>query len=260
MRARCRMIVATILRLYPLLLVVVAWEAVARLGLVRPVFLPGFSAILVQAGHLAGAGDLWMPLAVSLFRAAAGLALALVGGIAIGFLMARWRLLSRMLDPLVAFGYPAPKLAFVPIFILWFGIDHLSKILLVAFSCIFPIIIAACAGAQSVPVRQIWAAQAMGTSRSALFRRVIWPAALPSLLSGIRVAVPLALLTEFTAEMVAGGGGLGGALVLAQRYFEGASVFVYVLTMLISGYAIDSAFLAARRWILRWHESEAAIE
>jgi ABC-type nitrate/sulfonate/bicarbonate transport system permease component len=243
--------------LYPLLLVVLVWETVARLGIVRPVFLPSFSAVVQQAWQLARSGDLWSPLAVSLFRAGAGLALALASGVIVGFLMARWRVLSRILDPLISFGYPAPKLAFIPIFILWFGIDHLSKILLVAFSCVFPVIISAYVGAQTVSIRQIWAAEAMGTTPTQLFRRIVLPATLPSLMSGIRIAVPLALLTAFTAEMVAGGGGVGGELVLAQRYFEAPSVFVYILVMLVSGYAADSAFLAARRWILRWDESEA---
>ena len=257
MNARLGNIGRMIASLCPLLVVVVVWESVARAGLVRPIFLPSFSAVMAEAWVLARSGDLGMPLLVSLYRAAAGLAIALAWGIPIGFLMARWRLVWRMLDPLVAVGYPAPKLAFVPIFVLWFGIDHLSKILLVAFSCLFPIIISAHAGALTVSLRQIWAAQAMGTSQAALFRNVIFPATLPTLMSGLRVAVPLALLTAFTAEMVAGGGGLGGALVLAQRYFESPAVFVYILTMLISGYVIDSAFLMARRRLLRWDDSEA---
>ncbi|MBV9237417.1 MAG: ABC transporter permease [Xanthobacteraceae bacterium] len=257
MRARVVALSRQIARLYPLLLVIVAWQAAAQFGWVRPAFLPSFSSVVLKAWVLAGSGELWSPLFVSLYRAGAGLALAIAIGIPVGFLMARWRPVWRALDPLVAFAYPAPKLAFVPIFILWFGIDHLAKILLVAFSCTFPIIISAYSGALTVSVRQIWAAQAMGTPPLTLFRRIILPAALPSLLSGLRISIPLALLTAFTAEMVSGGGGLGGGLVLAQRYFESETVFVYILTMLISGYVIDSLFLMARRWILRWDESEA---
>lgn len=256
MKGRFGKIIRQIAALYPLLLVILVWEAVARLGLVRPTFLPSFSAVMVKAWLLAGTGELWAPLWVSLYRAGAGLALALAVGIPLGFLMARWRALWRVFDPLVALGYPAPKLAFVPIFILWFGIDHLSKILLVAFSCVFPIIISAYAGALTVSLRQIWAAQAMGTSHLKLFTRVIFPATLPALMSGLRISVPLALLTAFTAEMVSGGGGLGGELVLAQRYFESPTVFVYILTMLVSGYLIDSVFLMLRSWILRWDDSE----
>jgi ABC-type nitrate/sulfonate/bicarbonate transport system permease component len=240
---------------YPLLLVIALWEVAAWMELVRPVFLPSFSAVVVRALELIQSGELFGPLLVSLFRATAGLAIALVVGLPLGFLMARWKLVNRILDPLVAVGYPAPKMAFIPIFILWFGIDHLSKILLVAFNCVFPIIISAYAGARTMSVRQLWAAEAMGTNHVQLFTRVIFPATLPSLMSGLRISVPLALLTAFTAEMVAGGGGLGGALVLAQRFFESQTVYVYILTMLITGYIIDSAFLAMRRHVLRWDES-----
>jgi ABC-type nitrate/sulfonate/bicarbonate transport system permease component len=239
---------------YPLILLAIVWEAVARLGYVRPVFLPPLSAVFAQFWPLAAAGDLVQPLLVSLYRAAAGLALAIVLGVAIGFLMARMRVVRWLLDPLIAFSFPSPKIAFLPIFILWFGIDHLAKIALVAFTCVFPFIVAAYAGATTVPTHQLWAARAMGTSNLALLRRVVFPASLPSLMSGVRVGVPYALVTAFTAEMVAGGGGLGGEMVLAQRYFETPTVFVYLLIMLATGYVIDLGVLALRRRILRWHE------
>jgi ABC-type nitrate/sulfonate/bicarbonate transport system permease component len=239
---------------YPLILLAIVWETVARLGYVRPVFLPPLSIVLAQFWPLATGGDLIAPLAISLYRAAAGLALAIVLGVAIGFLMARVRAVRWLLDPLIAFSFPSPKIAFLPIFILWFGIDHLAKIALVAFTCIFPFIVAAYAGATTVPTHQLWAARAMGTSNFALLRRVVFPASLPSLMSGVRVGVPYALVTAFTAEMIAGGGGLGGEMVLAQRYFETPTVFVYLLIMLATGYVIDLGVLALRRHILRWHE------
>src|SRR5262249_33900541 len=149
---------------YPLILLAIVWEAVARLGYVRPVFLPPLSAVFAQFWPLAAGGDLVQPLLVSLYRAAAGLALAIGLGVAIGFLMARMRVVRWLLDPLIAFSFPSPKIAFLPIFILWFGIDHLAKIALVAFTCIFPFIVAAYAGATTVPTHQLWAARAMGTS------------------------------------------------------------------------------------------------
>jgi ABC-type nitrate/sulfonate/bicarbonate transport system permease component len=239
---------------YPLILLAIVWEAVARLGYVRPVFLPPLSAVLAQFWPLAAGGDLVQPLLVSLYRAAAGLALAIVLGVAIGFLMARMRVMRWLLDPLIAFSFPSPKIAFLPIVVLWFGIDHLAKIALVAFTSVFPFIVAAYAGATTVPTHQLWAARAMGTSNLALLRRVVFPASLPSLMSGVRVGVPYALVTAFTAEMVAGGGGLGGEMVLAQRYFETPTVFVYLLIMLATGYVIDLGVLALRRRILRWHE------
>jgi ABC-type nitrate/sulfonate/bicarbonate transport system permease component len=240
--------------LYPLMLVAIAWEVTARLGLIRGIFLPRLSTVMELIPKLVADGQLIEPLFVSLFRATAGLLLALVVGVTLGFSMARNRIVRFLIEPLVSFGFSSPKIAFLPIFILWFGIDHVSKILLVALTSVFPFIVAAYEGARNVTVNQLWAARAMGTSNMLLLQRVVLPASLPSLMSGLRIAVPYALMTAFTAEMIAGGGGLGGALVLAQRYFETPTVFAYILIMLGTGYALDIAFISVRRHVLRWHE------
>ena len=239
---------------YPLLLLALLWEVAASMGWVRPVFLPPLTAVIGQLVALMKSGELIGALAVSLYRTVVGLALAISVGVVVGFLMARIQAVRWLLDPLIAFSFPSPKVAFLPVFILWFGIDHLSKIALVAFTCVFPFIIAAYAGATTVPTHQLWAARAMGTSSRGLLLRVIFPASLPSLMSGVRVGVPYALVSTFTAEMIAGGGGLGGELVLAQRYFETPSVFVYLLVMLAAGYVIDMGVLRLRARVLRWHE------
>jgi ABC-type nitrate/sulfonate/bicarbonate transport system permease component len=239
--------------LYPLTLVAIAWEATAQLGLIRGIFLPRLSTVIALIPKLAAEGQLFQPLLVSLYRAAAGLLLALVLGVSLGFLMARNRVVQFLIEPLVSFGFSSPKIAFLPIFILWFGIDHVSKIMLVALTSVFPFIVSAYEGARNVTINQLWAARAMGTPDAALLRRVVLPASLPSLMSGLRVAVPYALMTAFTAEMIAGGGGLGGALVLAQRYFETPTVFAYILIMLGTGYVLDIAFVRMRRHVLRWH-------
>ena len=198
-----------LLRLYPLLLVALVWEAAARGGLVRPLFLPPLSTVLAGMPGLLRDGDLAGPLLTSLGRAAAGLVIAMAAGLILGLAIARLRWARLLFGPLVAFGAPAPKIALLPVFIAWFGIGHFSKSLLVAATAVFPFILAAQAGAEGVPMRQIWAARAMGTSSLALFQRVVFPAALPSVLNGVRVAVPYALITAFTAEMIAGGGGAG---------------------------------------------------
>ena len=203
---------------------------------------------------LAADGQLIQPLFVSLYRAAGGLLLALVVGVD-----------ARISDGAQPHrSIPDRAACILRIFIaencvpanfhLWFGIDHVSKILLVALTSVFPFIVSAYEGARNVTVNQLWAARAMGTSNMLLLQRVVLPASLPSLMSGLRIAVPYALMTAFTAEMIAGGGGLGGALVLAQRYFETPTVFAYILIMLGTGYVLDIAFIWARRHVLRWHE------
>jgi ABC-type nitrate/sulfonate/bicarbonate transport system permease component len=239
---------------WPLLVVAALWEAMARAGLVRPLFLPPLSATLAQGLALLADGEIVAPLATSLFRAFAGLGLALGVGVALGLGMARSRRLRLLADPFVALAFPAPKIAFLPIFVLWFGIEHLSKILLVAFACVFPLVIATYHEAEAVRPRLLWSARALGTGEAALARRIVLPASLPGIFAGLRVAVPVALVTDFTAEMVAGGGGVGAALMFAQRFFETPTVFVYILVMLASGLVCDGLLLALRRRVLRWHD------
>jgi ABC-type nitrate/sulfonate/bicarbonate transport system permease component len=242
----------TIAGFYPLAIVALLWEGAARMGAVPPIFLPSLSESCRQLWTLATSGDLIEPLGVSLYRAAVGLLIAAAVGVTFGIAMARVRAVRWLLRPLVALGFPAPKVAFLPIFILWFGIDHVSKIALVAITSVFPFVVAAQAGASSVPQVQIWAAEAMATSRIGTFWRVVLPASLPSLMSGMRVAIPYALVSAFTAEMIAGGGGLGGDLVYAQRNFDTPTVYAILLVMLALGYVIDVAVLAVRARVLRW--------
>jgi ABC-type nitrate/sulfonate/bicarbonate transport system permease component len=255
-RSRARGLLRSIIAGYPLLLVAILWEAAARSGLVHPVFLPPFSRVLVRTYELTTSGQLLEPLLVSLYRAGAGLALAMAAGVLLGLLMARFRVVEWLLNPVLTIGFPAPKVAFLPIFILWFGIDHLSKIALVIAFCVFPFIIAAHAGASRVPKAQVWAARAMGTPSLATLWLIVLPAALPSLMSGVRVAVPYSLVSAFTAEMIAGGGGLGGDLVYAQRNFETPTVFAILIVMLIVGYAVDHGVMLLRHRILRWYEAD----
>jgi ABC-type nitrate/sulfonate/bicarbonate transport system permease component len=252
--SRVKAVFSAGLEMYPIILVAVVWEIVTRLGLVPPIFLPPLSHVLASLLKQIASGEIFEPLFVSLYRALVGLLIAMVGGILIGFLMSQISWFRRLMNPVVILGFPAPKVAFLPIFILWFGIDHLSKIALVAFSSIFPFIIVAQSGAATVSRVQLWAARAMGESRLGTIGRIILPAALPSLMSGIRVAVPYALISAFTAEMIAGGGGLGGNLVYAQRFFETTTVFTILLVMLASGWFIDHALLMLRRRLLSWHD------
>ncbi len=239
---------------YPLFLVLLLWETVSRLGLTRPLFLPSVPDVVSQFGAMLASGDIVGSLLLSLYRAFAGLALAIVGGMAVGLVMSRSYWVHWALDPLISIGLPTPKIAFVPIFILWFGIDSLSKILLVAFTCVLPMAVATYHGAIGISRTVIWSAEAMGTSESKMLYRVILPACMPYVFSGVRVTTPVALITAFTAEMISGGGGVGANLMFAQRFFQTPTVFVYILVMLITGFVFDSVLLGLRDRMIHWQD------
>jgi ABC-type nitrate/sulfonate/bicarbonate transport system permease component len=241
---------------YPIALVVALWAVASASGWTRPIFLPSPVVVLQQAWQLLADNEVVRPVGVSLYRALAGLVLAFVVGMPLGLLMAQSRWVRRAVEPLVAVAFPAPKITFMPVFILWFGIDSTSKILLVAFTCIFPIIVASYEGAISVPSVMLWSARAMGTSRARMVRRVLLPFAVPLIFSGVRVAVPIALITAYTAEMVAGGGGLGAMLMYAQRFFTTPTVFVCIVLMLLSGIVLDRVMLALRNHLMPWQSED----
>jgi ABC-type nitrate/sulfonate/bicarbonate transport system permease component len=230
------------------------WELVARLHLVPPLFLPAFTTVAATLGRAIADGSLASDLSLSLFRAFAGLALATIIGIVVGIVMARSRVVHWLADPLVALGFPSPKIAFIPVFILWFGIESWSKILLVAFACVFPLIIGTYNAAKAVNRVLVWSAFSLGATRRELLTHLILPACFPRVFATLRIALPVSLITTFTAEMVTGGGGMGGTLVYSQRFFESPTVFAYILVMLCVGLALDAAMTALQRRYLAWAE------
>jgi len=238
-----------------ILLFIALWEVAARVHVAPAILLPPFSIVAEQLWRSILDGTLAADLSLSLARAICGLVLATAGGVILGLLMARNRMVDWLVDPLVALGFPAPKIAFIPIFILWFGIESLSKILLVMFACIFPVIIGTYSAARAVSRQFIWSALSLGSSRSSVFLHVILPACYPRIFTTFRIAVPVGLITTFTAEMVAGGGGMGATLIYSQRFFESPTVFAYIVVMLAIGLMFDAAMRRFQSRFLRWAES-----
>jgi ABC-type nitrate/sulfonate/bicarbonate transport system permease component len=237
-----------------ILLFIALWEIAARIHVAPAILLPPFSIVAEQLWHSTLDGTLAADLSLSLARAVCGLALATAGGVVLGLLMARNRAVEWLADPLVALGFPSPKIAFIPIFILWFGIESLSKILLVTFACIFPVIIGTYSAARAVSRQFVWSALSLGSRRASVFLHVILPACYPRIFTTFRIAVPVGLITTFTAEMVAGGGGMGATLIYSQRFFESPTVFAYIVVMLAMGLAVDAAMRGFQTRFLRWAE------
>lgn len=234
--------------------IVAAWELVSALELVDTFFLPRFSSIILQMLEMIGDGSLIQHAAISLLRALAGFFLAALVGTAIGLGMARKRAVHWTFDLAISVGNPAPKIALLPAFILWFGLGHESKILMVALSCVFPVVLSTYVGALGVNRLLIWSAMSMGTTEGAMFKKVVLPHTLPFIFAGLQIALPIALIVVFVTEMVAGGGGLGFLLIYSARFFEIPREFVALFTVLILGFALDRLLLFTRSRVLGWHE------
>jgi ABC-type nitrate/sulfonate/bicarbonate transport system permease component len=243
--------------MFSILVLLLAWEIFARSGRVTPFMLPPFSAVAERIYSDAAGGDLWRNLGLTMYRALTGFAIAAAGGVALGALMSRNRLVRWFFDPIISVGFPMPKIAFLPIIILWLGLYDVSKISIVVFDAIFPVVTATLAGIAAVDRELIWSARNMGASEREVVWQIALPAALPQILTGLQVALPIALIVAIIGEMVMGGYGLGGAMMSASRFADSRGVFAGIVEIAIVGYALIKAMAVVRRRLLVWHQETA---
>ena len=242
-------------RLGVLAAVLVAWQLLALRGLPDYVLSP-----LDIARHFVaalGTRELYVDAAASLARALPGFAIGTLLGVALGLAAGIARSFDEMLSPLVFLTYPVPKIVMLPVFMLWFGIGDLSKVLIIALACFYPAFINAYYGARATPRILVWSARNMGASEAAIFRRVVLPGALPQIFAGLRVALALSFIVMFAAEMINARSGLGHLIREAENSMRFDLMYVSLLAIAILGYAGDRLLRFARARLLRWEESHA---
>ena len=248
-------------RIAPLISVIAlaaAWELVARSGAVTPFMLPALSAVIERIWHDLVAGDLPINTAVTLYRALVGFLIGAVAGIALGVAVSRNGLAYWFFDPIISAGFPMPKIAFLPVVILWLGVYDLSKISMVAVEAIFPVVTATIVGIRGVERELLWSARNMGASGRELLWQIAFPAALPQIITGLQVALPIALIVAIVTEMYMGGYGLGGAMNTASRFADSRGVFAGIVEIAVIGYAMVKGMSMARRRLLLWHQEAVA--
>jgi ABC-type nitrate/sulfonate/bicarbonate transport system permease component len=241
-------------RLAPVVALLAAWEIFARSGAVTPFMLPALSAVAERILDDALDGELFVNIGVTLWRALAGFAIAAAGGVLIGAAMARNAVARWFFDPIISVGFPMPKIAFLPVIILWLGLYDVAKITMVVLDAIFPVVTATIVGIAGVEKELVWSARNMGAKNRELLWQILLPAALPQILTGLQVALPIALIVVVVTEMQMGGYGLGGAMMQASRFANSRGVFAGIVEIAIIGYALVVAMAWLRRWLLRWHQ------
>jgi ABC-type nitrate/sulfonate/bicarbonate transport system permease component len=247
----------TFVRYSPLLLLALAWEAVARLGLVSELALPPLTAVIAAWVELIQSGELVTNGASSLYRAAAGLLLAITVGTVLGIVMAWWRPVNALLSPIVEVFYPMPKSALIPVTVLWLGFGDGSKILLIFLGCMLPVTIGAFNGARSSDQALVWSARSMGASRLRMLWDVVLPSAMPELLNGIRTALALSFILLVSSELIVARQGFGYLIGFLGANGSYEPMFAVVLTVAFLGFAADRAYQAIVRRALSWREEAA---
>ena len=242
----------------------VIWLAITGSGLfqplVSPTFLPSPVTVARTFMKLADTGYQGHTLAhhflISLMRFGLAFAFCIAVGVPIGLLMGMHSAVRAVLDPPIETTRPIPKLALLPLFIIWFGIGELSKTIVI-IAALFPMIsISAMQAVRSVSIRKIQAAQSLGANRRTIFWRVLLPASLPGIFTGIRVSVGIGVTMLVGAEMVATSDGIAWMALTAADFVQTDVVLVGVLIMAALGYGLDLVFRALERRIVHWAGKE----
>lgn len=241
-------------RVFSILLLLAVWEILARSGSFTHFQLPAFSEVVARIWNDAWSGDLWINTALTLYRALTAFAICAVLGVIIGMAMSRNALANWFFDPIISVGFPMPKIAFLPVVILWLGVYDVSKITMIVIDAIFPVIAATVIAIQGVERELIWSARNMGANNRELLTQIVLPAALPQIMTGLQVALPLSLIVAVVAEMLMGGYGLGGAMMTASRFANSTGVFAGIVEIAVVGFCLVKAMALIRRRLLVWHQ------
>jgi taurine transport system permease protein len=233
------------------------WWVATHFGWIRDIFLPQPERIVtsfVEAwnGEIQGGKPLWEHFMWSLIRVFAAFVLACVTAVPVGIAMGVSRLWRGLFDPPVEFYRPLPPLAYLPLIVIWFGIEETAKIVLIYLACFAPLAMAARAGVKSVMIEQINAAYSMGASKWQVIRHVIIPAAMPEIFTGMRIAIGFGWTTLVAAEMVAATAGLGQMVLNASNFLRTDVVIMGIVVIGAVAYLFDLLMRYVERLVVPW--------
>ncbi len=235
-------------------LVLAIWEALVRLRGIAPIFLPAPSSIAVYLWRMIVDGSMEYNLGITLLRILVGFLLAAVAGILLGVLMGMSRLVARVADIWIAAFYPLPKISLIPLLIIWLGTGEAYKIVISVISAFFPIVMSTYSGIRQVDRGLIKAAKDLGADRRQIQLKVVIPAAIPHILSGLQLGMGVTIILIVAAEMIGGSseGGMGYLLINAGQVMETEKVFASLFALAVMGAVIIKLQQWADRKIAPW--------
>nr|AWL93229.1 ABC transporter permease [Bradyrhizobium ottawaense] len=235
-----------------LALVIAIWQAAGSTGLVNPLFLPAPLAIARSIYQLAISGALWQHLSASLLRIGVGWLLGTAAGIAVGFAIGLSRLARSVGITFISALFPIPKIALLPLLILWLGIGEEPKIATIALGVFFSTAISVYSGVDAVPRNLIRMAQSFNVPFATIVRKVIWPGALPAILAGFRITASVALLLVVSAEMIGAQYGIGAFVLQAGNLMQTDQLLAGVVILSVFGLAVGKVIGWLETRLLHW--------
>lgn len=240
-----------------ILLFLLAWESISLFELVNPLFTSSPSRVVKAGILLVRDGTLFSHLTVSVKEFVLGYLAALVIGVPIGIALGWFKGVSAAFGPIISAFYATPRVALMPLFIIWFGLGITSKIIVVLLSAIFPLIVNLQTGMTTIDPDLIKVARSYGASRWQIFRSIALPASLPFMVTGLRLAAGRALLGVIVAEVFGGSQGIGYLIQYAGATFQTDKVFVGVAVVATAGIILDRGLHRAGRHFDRWRGETA---
>src|SRR5258708_2652214 len=245
-----------LVRFASLAVTLAVWEWYGRS--VDPVFMSYPSAIVAAVPALLSTGELQTAFLASMHSLTIGLGLAIVLGTLTGLLMGRYRLVDQLLDIQISALYSTPNVALIPVIILWFGLGLLSKIVIIFLAAFFPIIVNTYSGVRNISRGHVEVALAEGASEAQIFTKIVVPASLPFITTGIRLAAGRAAVGMAVAAMFTAVVGLGGAIVAYGNAFATDKLFVVIILLAVLGVALTELIRFLERRLAPWKETERA--
>lgn len=228
------------------------WEVGSRTGFISPLVMPAPSEAITALWHLIESGQLVKHLQASLFRLIVGFFCGTLLGLTVGVLIGLYSLPRATFAPLVAAIFPIPKIALLPLFIIWFGIGEGSKVATILLGSFFPTVIATYGGIDAVDRNLIRMGQSFNLSRLSIIRHIILPSALPAILSGMRISASISIILLVAAEMIGAEFGIGAYVLLAGNLMATDQLIAGVTILSIMGLIVNWLITRAERYFLRW--------
>ena len=242
-------------RVLALLGFVVLWELITRTGWVSPLFLPSPLGVVEELIDMARSGLLFVHLGVSLKRLLLGFGVGAALGISVGISVGFFSLADAMVQPLIAATFPIPKIALLPLLILWLGIGEASKVAVVALGVFFPMAINTYAGVRQADPLLVRAAVSFGAGRWSVIRKVVLPSALPMVFAGLKLGAGTALLLLVAAEQIAADSGIGFLITQSGNLMETTKLMVGLVVLSLLGLLSHWGLASLERAVVRWRHT-----
>jgi NitT/TauT family transport system permease protein len=230
------------------------WEALPRLGIVSDAYLSPPSAVIASIAQLVDTGQLWKHLAASLQRSLWGLLLASFFGVVLGLLIGSSRRLAAIVDPVLQLFRQTSAFALFPVFILFLGIGELSKVAIIFWASFWPVLLSTVSGVKQVDRLLVNSALSMGASQRFIFFKVVLPASLPSIFTGVRLAGAYSITALVAAEMIGAHSGLGFLTLNSQETFQIPTMYAGILLLAVLGLLLNYVLALLERRLLRWRK------